>query len=245
MNPNQSEIIRNESETVELIFDRFPSNEIQSVAQINPEWLRIVPIGSDWIPIQPWRKYRILYLVWWKTAKNQSDLIRLIPRHQSDESEPIRNQVFNPNQSDFGFIRIDSDWKFGLHQSEIGLIWIENLVSDWFRFILIDVSELIGLIWIDFWPFYLKRDTKRFSDWFASAWIQILEWIGIVLIDSEWISIRYFRQGVQELRIQAFKKQSSVNYTELFRIKCETSRKIIESSTFYSEKFCKFSRTLP
>ena len=34
-----------------------------------------------------------------------------------------------------------------------------------------------------------------YSEWFALARIQISEWIGIVLIGSEWIPIRYFRQG--------------------------------------------------
>ena len=75
----------------------------------------------------------VLYLVWWKTVKNQSDLIRLIPRHQS---EWIRNRVFNPDQFKSIRARIDpsrilnqnqsksfrpwihSDWKFGSDQPE-------------------------------------------------------------------------------------------------------------------------------
>ena len=64
-------------------------------------------------------------------------------------------------------IRIYSDWKLGLDQSELGWIWIENLISNWFGFIRIDVSELIGLSRIDFWPFFIKRGTERFSDWFG------------------------------------------------------------------------------
>ena len=36
----------------------------------------------------------LLYLVWWKTVKNRSDLIRFNPKQQF---EPIQNQVFNPN----------------------------------------------------------------------------------------------------------------------------------------------------
>ena len=62
-------------------------------------------------------------------------------------------------------------------------------------FIRIDVLELIGLIRIDFWLFFIKRDTKRFLDWFGMIPIDSDTDIGIVLIDSEWISIRYFRQG--------------------------------------------------
>ena len=76
------------------------------------------------------------------------------------------------------FWKIDSDWKFG------------------FGSIRIDVSELIGLSWIDFRPFFIKRITKRFSDWFRMIRIGSDTDIGIVLIDSEWISVRYFRQGV-------------------------------------------------
>ena len=56
----------------------------------------------------------VLYLIWWKTDKNQSDLIRLIPWHQSEwirtnskpnsQSRPTRarfdpNRIFNQNQS--------------------------------------------------------------------------------------------------------------------------------------------------
>ena len=37
---------------------------------------------------------------------------------------------------------------------------------------------------IDFLSLFIKRDTTRFA-----------EWLGIALIRSEWISIRYFRQG--------------------------------------------------
>ena len=67
----------------------------------------------------------------------------------------------NPNESEAGMIRIDSIWKFGLNQSELGLIRID---LDWklgfglFGLIRFDVSESIGLIRIDFWPFFIKRD---------------------------------------------------------------------------------------
>ena len=137
----------------------------------------------------------VLYLVWWKTVKNQSDLIRLIPRHQSDQSETkFSIQIIlsldwskpnfqsesirmNPRSEWFGLIRVDLDWKLS------------------FGLIRIDVSELIGLSWIDFWPFFIKRDTKRFSDWFGMICIGSDTDIGIVLIDLKWISIRYFRQS--------------------------------------------------
>ena len=43
-----------------------------------------------------------------------------------------------------------------------GLILIENLVSDWLRFIRIDVSGLIGFIRIDLWPFFIKRTWRKY-----------------------------------------------------------------------------------
>ena len=101
----------------------------------------------------------------------------------------------DPNHSYLRCIRIYSDWKFGLDQSELGLIRIENLVSDWFGLIRIVISDEIRLGRIDFLPFFIKRETKRFSDWFGMIHIGSDTNIGIVLIDSEWIPIRYFRQG--------------------------------------------------
>ena len=40
-------------------------------------------------------------------------------------------------------------------------------MKTWFGFIRIDASDLIRLIRMDFWPFFIKRDTKSFSDWFG------------------------------------------------------------------------------
>ena len=84
-----------------------------------------------------WESFRtnpknVLYPVWWKRVKNQSDLIRLIPRHQSEwirtnpkpsfQSSSIRN---NPRSEWFAFILIDNS------------IWI-NPSSYWFVFISIE-----------------------------------------------------------------------------------------------------------
>ena len=65
----------------------------------------------------------VLYLVWWKTVKNQSDLIRLISR-----SIGMKPNLFETKFS----IRINPNSEFGLEQSELVLIRIENLVSDSF-----------------------------------------------------------------------------------------------------------------
>ena len=73
----------------------------------------------------------VLYLVWWKSVINQSDLTRLIPRH---ESEPIRKKFS---------IRINQslDWSKPNFQSES--IWM-NPRSEWFGLILIENS-----VWIN------------------------------------------------------------------------------------------------
>ena len=115
----------------------------------------------------------------WPNPRQQSEWVRTNPKlsFQSDQSELglIQTELsirINPNHFDLGFIGIDSDWKFSLEQSELGLIRIKNLVSDSF-----------GLARIDFLPFFIKRDTKRFSDWYGMIHIgsnQISEWIGIV-----------------------------------------------------------------
>ena len=47
----------------------------------------------------------------------------------------------NPNESEVGLIRINSDWKFDLDQSELGLIRNKNLVSDWFAFMRIHALD--------------------------------------------------------------------------------------------------------
>ena len=103
-------------------------------------------------------------------------------------NDPNRN--FNQNECEVGMIRIDSVWKLGLDQSEIGLIQIDmNLKLDLGSFGLIPriEAEWIGLIRIDFWPFFIKQDKIRFSDWFGMIRIGSDTDIGIVLNGSEWI----------------------------------------------------------
>ena len=106
---------------------------------------------------------------------NSETWIRMNPK-PSFQSRSIRGRI-DPNRILFGLI--------------FGLIWIEKSVSDWFGFIRIDVSELIGLSRIDFWPFFIKRDTKCFSDWYGMIRIGSDTVIGIDLIDSEWIFEKY------------------------------------------------------
>ena len=59
----------------------------------------------------------VLYLVWWKTIKNQPDLTRLILKNQSEWIRTNANPVL-------GLMWIDLNWKLGF-----GLVRIH---SDWF-----------------------------------------------------------------------------------------------------------------
>ena len=148
-------------------------------------------IGLKFIPSQC-ESFRtnprnVLNLVWWKTVKNQSELIL---RYQS---EWIRTNPEPSFQSRSIRINTRTEWSKPNFQSEsiriittldwFGLIRNENLVSDWFGFIWIDVSELIGLSRIDFWPFFIKRDQNVFrigSEWFTLARIHISEYFWLI-----------------------------------------------------------------
>ena len=89
-------------------------------------------------------------------------------------------------------IRIDSDWKLGLDQSELGLIRVENLVSNWFLFIRIVASDWSGLGRIDFLPFFIKRVTKRFPDWFGMIRIGSDMDIGMNRNSSDWLGMNSY-----------------------------------------------------
>ena len=154
-----------------------------------------------------------------------SDLIR---GNYPNESEPIRNQGFipnqpelgliqtefsiriNPNKSKVGMIQIGRYWKFALELSVIGLIRIDLYWKLGFGFVRTHSDWCLGINRIKSDWFYIVFHQTRYktffglvrndSKWLALARMQISEWIGIVLIDLEWISIRYFRQGRYEFR---------------------------------------------
>ena len=100
---------------------------------------------------------------------NSETSIRINPKL----SFQSRSTRINPNHSDLGFIRIDSDWKFGLDQSKLRMIWIENLVSDW--------SD---------WCLGINRIK---SDWFLTVFHQTRykTFFGSVWNDSHWLGYRY------------------------------------------------------
>ena len=88
-------------------------------------------------------------------VKNQSYLIRT--------KFLIR---INPNDFDLGFIRINSDWKFGLDQSRLKLIRIKNLVR-------IDVSGRIGLTFDHFLSNEIQNVFRISSEWLSMVQQQI------------------------------------------------------------------------
>ena len=75
-----------------------------------------------------------------------------------------------PNHFDRGFIRIDSDWKFGLDQSELGL-------KTWFR---IHSDSCLGLNQISSDRFFIVFYQTRCKKFF-----------GLVRKDSHWLGFRY------------------------------------------------------
>ena len=134
----------------------------------------------------------VLYLVWWKTVKNQSDLIRLIPK---DQSEPIRNQVFNPdkselrliqtefsirinpNESKVGLTRIDLDWKLGFGLVRIHSDWclgINRIKSDWFLKVFYQTryKTFFRLVRND--SHWLRYRYRNSSDWLGMNFYPIL-----------------------------------------------------------------------
>ena len=127
-NANHSEPIQ---ETFCILFD-------EKRSKINPtssdSFRYLYPMQCELFRTNP---RNFLYLVWWKTVKNQSDFIRLIPRHQS---EWIRTNPKRSFQSRSIRINPSLDWSKPNYQSEsiriiptldwFGVIWIENLVSD-------------------------------------------------------------------------------------------------------------------
>ena len=128
----------------------------------------------------------VLYLVWWKPVKNRSDLIRFNPRKQC---EWIRTNPKPSFQSESIRGRKDSNWfwlkiRFGSIRARIDL--------DWFGLIRIVASDYIGLDWIEFLPFFIKRATKRLSDWFWMIRIGSDTDIGMNRNSSDWLGMNSY-----------------------------------------------------
>ena len=169
--PSQSELFRfipiSVSEPMRIIPNQSEKRFVSRFIKNGQKSIRLNPNNTETsIRINP---------IWdWSKPKFQSKSIRIIPTLDSFGLILIENSVWNnPSSVWFGFI------------------WIENLVSDWFAFIRIDISRLIRLGRIDFWPFYIKRDTKRFSDWFGMIRICSDIDIGIIRNSSDWLGMNF------------------------------------------------------
>ena len=147
----------------------------------------------------PWRKYRI---------EIHSESIRTIPIHSdiciranSNHSEPIRNQVFNPDQSKSIRHWIYPNRIINQNQSKsfrpciysdwLRLIWTENLVSDWCLGINRIMSDRFLTI------FHQTRYKKFFglvrndSNWFGMIRIGSDTDIGMNRNNSDWLGINF------------------------------------------------------
>ena len=78
----------------------------------------------------------------------------------------------------------------------------------------------LGLGQIHFLPFFIKRNTKRFSEWFGMIRIGSDTDIGMNRNSSDWlgiIPIRYFRQGILKSVSNLIRCKSVENQTESIR----------------------------
>ena len=139
-----------------------------------------------------------MYLVWWKTIKNQSDLIRIIPRDQSEWIRTNLKPSFQSSSIRTIRSRIDRNRLFNQNQSESFRPWIHY---DWFWLIIRSgsirdriVSDWSGLktwfrIHLD-WPLGINRIKW---DWFLTVFYQTWykTFLGLVRHESHWLGYRY------------------------------------------------------
>ena len=122
----------------------------------------------------------------------------------------------NPNESIINFqfkwikINLSSDWfsnrknhcsnwfglKIRFRSIQVQIDSDSFRFKIYFRFIRIEVSDWVGVIFQRFSSNKVRNCFRIGCDWFALARMQIsAEWFGIVLLGSEWILIRNFRRG--------------------------------------------------
>ena len=104
----------------------------------------------------------------------------------SNEKSLSANWIFNPNESEDEIIQIENS------------VWISPRLDSfrlkiWLRIIRLE-TELIRLNRIDFWPFFMKRDTKHFSDWFRMIPNVSETEFRFAWNSSDWIYFWNFRQ---------------------------------------------------
>ena len=131
--------------------------------------------SEHWYPLHCWSKFLILiHSELNRTIRNHSGICIRANTNQSELTEKYFSISFvenrskiNPTQSKSNFqsaqIRVNPDLNW----------WSTPNQSEWIR-VRIEVSDWIGMIWIDFRTIFNKRDWKLFSDWFALARIKFL-----------------------------------------------------------------------
>ena len=147
---------------------------------------------SELIRVNP---KKVFNLVWCNSVKNQSVSIRVNPRLWIRMNP---NQYFNPNESEVGILRIDSDWVFRLNHSDLGLIWIKNFIrieslglslidSDW---ILVRIKNL-GLTRIETHWFLTELHQTRLKSFFGLTRIGAETDFGMNRNESDWFGMNF------------------------------------------------------
>ena len=108
-----------------LLISRYPGKifVLKFIPNQSDLFRNLYPSQFEPIRVNPKKKFN---LVWCKSVENLSDLIRVNP----NKSE----QFLNPDESEVGIIRTDSDWEFSLNPSDLEFIRIKNFFqidSDW------------------------------------------------------------------------------------------------------------------
>ena len=142
LNPHRR-LCRFAGESTGLKFILSESDLFRVIPESVSELFRVIPNQSE-----------KRFPVWWKMIKNHSYSILLI----------------NPNSSEPIWINPSSDWSISNFKSEFIRM---NPSSEWFGLIVVENPVRIYSDWctelnrIDFYPFFIKQDTKRSSDWFG------------------------------------------------------------------------------
>ena len=138
-------------------------NSVQSNQSYSEPFRNIFPIHSE--SSEPIRKTFCISIDEKRSKINptSSDSIRGI--------NP--NQVFHPKDFELWFIQTEFSIRIDLDKFEGGMIQSNSdkkFDLDLFEFGLVRISsDWVRLSRIDFWPFFINRDTKRFSEWFGST----------------------------------------------------------------------------
>ena len=216
-NPSQSELFRfnpiSVSEPMRIIPSQYDKPSVSRLMKNGQKSIRLNPTNSETSIRRNLNKSITKFSI--QINPNQSD-IELIWTEFS-----IR---INPNESKVGMIRIDSNWKFGLDQFEIELIWIENLVSDFLKTFLLRLKNYISC-----------HKSKNIGKYFSYE-------NDYIFFSQIWKNVfnknRWHSRGGVELLWEAFYLH---NLFMIYGFRLQTSILKLFLSSFYAEKQKKFS----